>query len=508
MEFEQLREHQHRGVIGLREGWKSYGSHLINAPCGYGKTAIAAYLCNSFARAGLKTVFAAPYVALVDQTYDKFIEYGMDAPSVIWQKDPRYNPNAMIHIASADTLIAKDEAIPEGTKVFIWDECDLRRVKLLEELKNRPEIKLIGLTATPYAKWLGQHYENFIKPCTTNELIENGWLTPFHIKHPNLGESIERMRNVKERVTGGEKDYAIGEAAEAMMGAKIVGDILGTWLEHGENRPTIGFAINKDSANAYTREFLKAGINAAVIVDNTPKDERTKVYQDFKAGVVKVIWNVGVLGAGFDADVRCIIWARPTKSERVWVQGVLRGSRPAKGKTECLLFDHTPTHFNLGDPNDIEYYQLHDGSDGMDQAIAKEKEKRKKDAQAKICMKCDRLKNPGEYVCTGCGFKPLGGDAAECNESIGLVDAEKSEKKEKFTKEDKQRFYSELIGWKIQKASSKKPVSDSKVKAVYRRKFGVWPNSLSPAPTAPSTETLNYVTSCNIYWAKSLGGKK
>lgn len=507
MEFDQLREHQHKAIYGLRQDWKKYRSHLINAPCGFGKTAVAAYLCNSFAKAGLKTVFAAPYVTLVDQTYEKFIEYGMDAPSVIWQRDPRYSPSAMIHIASADTLIARDEAIPEGTRVFIWDECDLRRVRLLEELKNRPEIKVIGLTATPYAPWLGQHYENFIKPCTTNELIDNGWLTPFHIKHPNLGESIERMSHVKERVTGGEKDYAIGEAAEAMMGVKIVGDILGIWMESGENRPTIGFAINKDSANAYTREFLKAGVSAAVIVDNTPKEERERVYKDFRAGIVKVIWNVGVLGAGFDADVRCIIWARPTKSERVWVQGVLRGSRPAKGKTECLLFDHTPTHFNLGDPNDIEYYQLHDGSDGMEQAITKEKEKRKKEAQAKICIKCDRMKASGEYVCVGCGFKPLGGDAAECNESIGLVDAKKSEKNEKFTLEDKQKFYSELQGWKLQSSSSKKPVSDKRVLAMYKNKFGVWPRKLSPAPIAPSVETLNYIKSRQIAYAKSKGAK-
>jgi DNA repair protein RadD len=504
MDYSNLRPHQKKAIDGLRSRWKSDRWHLINASAGAGKTAIASYLCGSFAKAGKKVVFAAPYVALVDQTWRKFQEYGMDAPSVIWQKDQRYDSSKLIQIASADTLISrKDEVIPDGTEVFIWDECHIRRKGLLEELQNRPEIKVIGLSATPFAKWMGTYYTNFIKPCTANELISQGWLTPFDIVHPDIKLSMSVMDGVKSRSDSitGESDYAIGEAAEAMMSSKVVGNILENWLKDGRNLPTIGFATNKASANAYCREFQAAGIPSAVIVDNTPTDERQEIFRAFDSGAIRVIWNVGVLGAGFDADVRCIIWARPTKSETVWIQGVMRGSRPANGKSECLLFDHTPSYFNLGAPNDIEYYELHDGSDGMEEARKQRREKEKFEARKKLCRKCGRMKDEKEYQCRQCGHKPLGGEAVECDESVGMVRADKT-KSPKFTKEDKQRIYSELIGWQLQQRQRGKNVSDGRISHLYRERVGVWPKGLGSKPAEPSPDTLNYIKSNQIRYAK------
>ena len=512
MELNSLRQHQHETVIALRADWKKYRSHLINLPCGAGKTAIASYLCGSFAKAGMKTVFAAPYVALVNQTYERFSQYGLGDLSVIWQNDERYNPKSLIHIASADTLGARGrkakasgdmfgggepQIIPEGTDVFIWDECDLRRVALLDELSRRPEIKVIGLTATPYAKWLGEHYENFIKPTTANDLIEMGWLTGFDIRIPNVNQSLHVMDGVKSRrdPQTGELDYATGEAAAAMMQTKVVGSILGNWLEHGNNLPTIGFAQNKASANAYAREFIAAGVPCAVIVDQTPVDERDEIYRDFAAGIIKVIWNVGVLGAGFDSDVRCIIWAQARKSERAWVQGTMRGSRPAEGKESCLLFDHTPTWFNLGDPNDIEYYELLNGDDGLEQTRARRREKEKAEAREKLCKKCGRMKKPKEYKCLKCKHKPLGGDAVECDESIELVSV--SKKKEKHT------FWSELKGWQTQQRNSGKNIIDGRLANLYRNKFGVWPRGMSDKPDVPTPETLNFIKHDQIRYAKS-----
>lgn len=518
MEFTELRPHQQLGVQGLRDGWKSHKWQLLNASCGYGKTAVASYLCNMFAKAGMKTVFAAPYVSLVDQTWQRFQEYGMEPPSVIWQKDERHDKNKLVQIASADTLVARGRqkkettvdafgvpeqlVIPDDCKVFIWDECDLRRRGLIEALQDRPDVHVIGLTATPYAKWLGTYYTNFIKPCTTNELIEQKWLTGFDILHPDVGQSIHVMDGVKSRKSSyGDNDYATGEAAAAMMETKIVGKILSNWLENGQNLPTIGFAMNKESANAYCREFLAAGVSCAVVVDKTPRDERMQIYKDFANGILKVIWNVGVLGAGFDSDVRCVIWARPSKSERVWVQGAMRGSRPAKGKEECLLFDHTPTFFNLGAPNDIEYFELNDVSDGMEESIREAQEKRQIEAQSKVCGKCGHVKKPKEYKCTRCGHKPLGGEAAECDEAFELVRAKK-EKTPKYSTEQKQQFYAECLGWIAQQREKGKNRSDGFAYHIFSDKFKHKPQGYPKKRLPPSPETVSYIRSRLIAFAK------
>ncbi|MGK5721999.1 DEAD/DEAH box helicase, partial [Proteus mirabilis] len=83
------------------------------------------------------------------------------------------------------------------------------------------------------------------------------------------------------------------------------------------------------------------------------------------SGSTKIIVNVGVLVAGFDSDVRCIIYARPTKSEIRWVQCLGRGLRTAKGKDKCLIFDHSGSVHLLGFPDEIEYDDLQNKNDGM-----------------------------------------------------------------------------------------------------------------------------------------------
>jgi superfamily II DNA or RNA helicase len=85
----------------------------------------------------------------------------------------------------------------------------------------------------------------------------------------------------------------------------------------------------------------------------------------FETGATKIIVSVGVLVAGFDSDVRCIIYARPTKSEIRWLQALGRGLRTAPGKDACLIFDHSGTVHRLGFPDSIEYDDLPSKNDGM-----------------------------------------------------------------------------------------------------------------------------------------------
>ncbi|WP_422824136.1 DEAD/DEAH box helicase, partial [Xenorhabdus entomophaga] len=74
-----------------------------------------------------------------------------------------------------------------------------------------------------------------------------------------------------------------------------------------------------------------------------PHEDRQIIIHRFEQGATKVIVNVGTLIAGFDSDVRCIIYARPTKSEIRWTQCLGRGLRTAPGKEACLIFDHSGT---------------------------------------------------------------------------------------------------------------------------------------------------------------------
>ncbi|MEC6326887.1 DEAD/DEAH box helicase, partial [Klebsiella pneumoniae] len=152
---------------------------------------------------------------------------------------------------------------------------------------------------------------------------------------------------------------------------------------------------------------------------STPHDERQLTIRRFEQGITKIIINVGVLVAGFDSDVRCIIFARPTKSEMRWIQILGRGLRAAPGKDHCLIFDHTGTVNKLGYPDDIEYDYLPSSSDGMEDAPQRAVKTDEAEKLPKECSQCHYVKPAGIYICPKCGFKPLAGEDVETDKSRG-----------------------------------------------------------------------------------------
>jgi superfamily II DNA or RNA helicase len=483
----KLRPHQEEVLSQLRSGWKDHKTHLVSATVGFGKTAVAAAITHGFVSRGLRVMFVAPYTTLVNQTAEKFMEYGLQQPGIIWQNHEWTDPSNQIQIASADTLTRRD--MPE-IDVLIVDECHIRRKKLLEIIDNS-DFHTIGLSGTPFAKWMGKHYEHLVKVTTMREMINNGYLSEFEIFAPTKPD----LKGVKtSNLVSYGVDYNEEQIAEIMNGAQIVGDIVSNWLEHGEDEPTICFAVNVLHANHLTNQFNRSGVNAEVMTADTPIDERQMIIKRFEDGITKIICNVGVLVAGFDSDVRCIIYARPTKSEMRWIQCLGRGLRTAEGKKRCLIFDHSGSVHRLGFPDQIEYDELISETDGMkEQQERKEKEKLEK--KPKECSKCNFMKPAGVYICPKCGHKPLAGEDVEVDESRELEQLKG--KKRQWTKEEKQSWYSMFLmhckskGYKEGWAANK-----------YKEKFGVWPKNLNKALKPISPEFTAYIKHLNIKFAK------
>lgn len=484
----ELRPHQQQVLTELRKSWKTNKTHIVSAPVGFGKTAVAAAITHGFISRGLRVLFVAPYTTLVNQTAKRFMEYGLPQPGIIWQQHEWTDPNNLIQIASADTLIRR---VPPDVDLIICDEAHIRRAKL-NKLIDETECPTIGLSGTPYPTWMSKVYENLVKVTTMRELIEQGYLSDYDVYAPT-NPSMKGVKTTSLAAFG--NDYNEEQIAEIMNGAQIVGDIVENWIENGENRPTICFAVNVLHANHLTNEFNRAGVQAEVMTAETPQEDRTMIIKRFEDGITKIICNVGVLIAGFDSDVRCIIYARPTKSEIRWVQSLGRGLRTAKGKDKCLIFDHSGTVHRLGFPCSIEYDELQTGEDKEPEKQAR-KEREKKEKQPKECGKCKYMKPAGVYICPRCGHKPLAGENVEVDESR-KIEKIKGESKT-ATKEEKQDFYSMALNHAALKGYKKGWAANK-----YKEKFGVWPRGLHESRKDASPEFASYMKHLNIKYAKS-----
>lgn len=480
----------------LRANWKQHRTMLLSASVGFGKTAIAAFITDGFVARGMRVMFVAPYTTLINQTATRFVEYGIPADQIsyIWRDHPMYDPEKLVQIASADTLIRRK--FPDNIDLLIVDEAHIRRKTLLETIRDT-EIKVVGLSGTPFAAWMGNFYEKLVKPTTMKELISIGDLSPYEFYAPDRPDvSSVKTSNLAEFG----RDYNEGQLAQIMGDSTLVGNIVRNWLERGEDRPTICFCVNVKHANYVTMEFNRAGVNAEVMTADTPYEDRQFIIGRFETGATKIIVNVGVLVAGFDSDVRCIIYARPTQSEIRWVQCLGRGLRTAIGKDKCLIFDHSGSVHMLGFPDEIEYEELPDSSDGMKQQGSSFREK-KLEKKPKECPSCHYMKTAGVYVCPKCGFKPLMGEDVDVDETRGLSKMNGSERI--YTREEKQSWWSQIKFYQRQRSDTGKPISDGWCSHTFKKKFGVWPRNLHDTPTEITPEVSNFIRSKNIAWAKT-----
>lgn len=427
----ELRDYQVGTIDALRRSLASGNRRpCVQAPTGAGKTIIAAAIIG-MARAKHKRVaFVVPMLSLIDQTVQRFEGVGIDEIGVIQAAHEMTDPRQPVQVCSMQTLMRRD--LPDVDLVIV-DEAHVQYKFLAEWLGMEAwsKIPFIGLTATPWAKGMGKLWDDLIIATTTAKLIEDGVLSDFKVfapAHPDLSGVKTRMG-----------DYVEKDLAEAMDKNTLVADIVSTWMERAFKRPTICFAVNRVHAKHIQQQFEAANIPTGYMDAFTDRDERAEIVRRFEAREIDVICNVGVLTTGFDSDVRCIILARPTKSEILYTQMIGRGLRTAPGKDYCIILDHSDTTLRLGFVTDIHHTSLDDGSAARAPAVKKER-------LPKECPKCSFLKPPKVAACPACGFKAepvnqIGNEIGDLHE----LTREKSLKATEWPIERKQKFYSELV---------------------------------------------------------------
>lgn len=485
----ELRPRQEQAIRALRHSLaKGSKRPMLQAPTGFGKTVVVGAIMRMALAKGNRPMLVVPAVSLIDQAVASLWRDGFRDIGVIQANHELTNYSAQIQVASVQTLMRR--RVPHADLVLI-DEAHRWFEFYGKWMSDWDAVPFIGLSATPWTKGLGKYYDDLIVAATTQELIDEGLLSPFRVfapSHPDLSGV---------RTVAG--DYHEGDLSDAMDKATLVADVVETWLQKGEGRPTLCFGVNRAHAKHLQARFEQAGVRAGYIDAFTDRDEREAVRQAFHSGEMPVVCNVACLTTGVDWDVRCIILARPTKSEMLFCQIIGRGLRTADGKSDLLILDHSDTHLRLGFVTDIHHERLDDGK-------PREKSERQKAPEAlpKECPACTFLKPAKVHECPACGFKPQRQSQVQTQDGqlVELVPKGAAEKRNR--KEDwpaKKAFIGQLRAYAAETGKREGWVAHQ-----YRARYGVWPNDpkvkYQPALDFVSPEVRSWIKAQNIRFAK------
>jgi DNA repair protein RadD len=483
--MKELREHQHTAISMLRRSF-SLGRRrpILQLATGAGKTVIAATIFRNARERNrnVRLLFIVDAISLVDQTVQAFYEQGLHSIGVIQGNHVMQDWSKPIQVASVQTLQRRQMFKAD---IVIVDECHRQNAWLHELMAQEEwaEVPFIGLSATPWSKGLGNVYDDLLIPVTMQDLIEAGYLSPFKAfaaAHPDLGAI--------KTVAG---DYHEGQLSGVMSDGALVADIVDTWKRLGDNRPTFAFCVDRAHAKKVQRRFEEGGVPCGYIDAYTEAHERHAVRRQLEAGEIKVVANVACLTTGVDWPIGCVILARPTKSEMLYVQMVGRGLRVNEGMPDCIILDHADNTLRLGFVTDIQHLELCTAKKG-ERTIRERKE-----ALPKECPSCTYLKPPKVHECPSCGFKPERRSQLE-EEAGELVQITKA--KLDTSKAEKQRWYSELLGLARERSYSHGWASQT-----YRKRFGVWPRGLIERSSIASPEVRRFAKHCIIAFVKARG---
>lgn len=496
--FPTPRQFQLTAHNALRQGFRDgHKNQIIMAPTGAGKTYLGLRICNEAMQKGKRAVFLCDRTTLIDQTSEVADRYGLYNHGIIQAKHWRRRPDELLQIASVQT-IGKRGFWPQ-MDVLVVDEAHTT-YKAWTEFAMKTGAAVIGLSATPFTVGLGKIFTNLINATTMYDLTQNGVLVPMRIF------SCSKPDMTGAETAGGEWTDKAAEEREL----KIVGDVVADWQRFGDNRKTIVFGATIKHCEELCRQFINAGVMAAVFTSDTTKKEREDLLKEYRKpnSHLKVLISVEALAKGFDVpDVGCICDARPLRKSlstaiQMWGRG-LRSS-PETGKQDCHLLDFSGNIIRFFDDfNEIYFNGLDslDSGDKLDKTIRKDE-----DYEPKGCPRCGYT--PFSKRCMACGFEKVSSQVSEAlpghMKEIFIGEG----KNKKKLADNAEHLWHQVVAYA--KHHSQPEKQSARAWHLFKQMTGQetqWAFSKSPAVEI-TKNVYNKIQQMNIAYKKGMGARK
>jgi len=348
----KMRDYQDEALAAMANGRKlGKKRQLVVLPTGAGKTIVAAEDIRRTVQAtGKGAIFMAHRDELIKQPADK-MPLVWDDVKIGRVKAKDNQLGQPVTVASVQTIKGEKRLqqlvdAQEYSMLYI-DEAhhataDSYKRIVAALVKANPDIVIVGLTATPVradGTRMSEVFADITYQKSVLELIEDGYLSDLELKQVSLDVSIDGIKK-----SAG--DLKPSEVRRIVTKPNIMNTMVDAWKTEAKGRRTIAFAVDVDHANQLAQCFNSQGVKAAVIHGELKKEEREKRLKLFMKGKLQVLTNCFVLTEGYDdialddaPPLSCIMLARPTLSQGLYIQQIGRGTRIAPDKDNCLILD-------------------------------------------------------------------------------------------------------------------------------------------------------------------------
>lgn len=364
----QLRPYQQEAVDATVAHFKqSNEAAVIVLPTGAGKSLVIAELARI---ARQKILVLAHVKELVEQNAAKYKAIG--APASIFSAGlNEKQTEEQIVFGSVQSVARNLAKFAQNFSLLIIDEChrlaqdeSSQYQQVIDTLKiSNPELKVLGLTATPYrldSGWIYQQhlgedlwrsdaatpFRFCIYELPLRYMINKGYLTPVELLDaPVALYDFEQLRpKTSGLFSSSELNQVVSKSKRAT--ARIIEQVVAiTEKRHG----VMIFSATVEHAKEVL-SYLPSDRSAIVLGDMKVK-ARDSVIRAFKQQQIKYLVNVSVLTTGFDAPhVDTIVLLRPTESVSLYQQIIGRGLRLSPNKENCLVLDYAGNDHRLFSP--------------------------------------------------------------------------------------------------------------------------------------------------------------
>lgn len=326
---------------------------IIVAPTAAGKSIIIAAIAS---RLDGNVLVLQPSLELLEQNHAKFCLY--DSTAEIYSASAGKKNVGKVTFATIGSIVKVADIFSEFTALII-DEAHLyppgQESMFGKFLKQNPQLKILGLTATPFrlktsqngAKLVMMHnsniYNGYCHIIQIQEIAKDFWCPLEYIVEQSDDSGL------KVNTTGAE--YT--DQSLINYGLSVEQKVINQVEKHAEKSKLVFVPSVKQAA------MLAKRTGGAYVCADTDKKERKQIIADFRAGRIKTVFNVNVLSVGFDyPELEMIIDACPTLSLARHYQKVGRLTRPHPNKKLGIVIDLSGNTERFGRVEDIELKRI------------------------------------------------------------------------------------------------------------------------------------------------------